>query len=72
MIQGKCIVQKREHYNNVWPEIFGSVPRVGEYVRGSGGLELRVKKVVHYTKTLMKAKTNVIAPMIEVHLEDDE
>lgn len=49
MIRGECQVAGNHSSTGEhrWPTHFVAVPRVGEYVRSSGGWELPVWKVLH-------------------------
>lgn len=74
MVKGKCIVNKQEHYKHTWPNIFVEVPRINDYIRGSGGLELKVIKVVHSTEISLKrnllSQKLVTDPFIIIYLND--
>lgn len=51
--------------SHVWPDTFGGIPHVGDYVRARDGAELRVCHVTH----LIRPSAHLIgAPMIEVEL----
>jgi len=74
MVKGRCIVNKPEHYKHAWPNVFAEVPRINDYVRGSGGLELKITKVVHSTRTELERKLLrqklVTYPFIFIYLDD--
>ncbi len=68
MITGRCIV-KVEYQKEEWPEIFAAVPKIGDYIYSSNGLELKVTKIVHGTKPIVRPYKPLIEPVIFIHLE---
>ena len=69
MISGKCIVSGA-YRKGEWPEVFANVPAIDTYVLcGSSGLELKVVKVVHATKHVVKLNRPTTIPFIIVYLE---
>jgi len=49
MITGDCIVKRKEYGHEKWPKRFHTIPRVGDYIMSSCGVQLRVIKVTHTT-----------------------
>ena len=47
MINGYCRTNLDDYDREVWPEVFVSVPRVGECVQSQSGKILKVVRVTH-------------------------
>lgn len=47
MIEGRCVTNLDKFRRAEWPELFVTLPRVGDYVQARGGQRLKVYSVTH-------------------------
>lgn len=70
MIKGWCHTNLDEYKFEKWPELFVSVPNVGDVVKAESGKELKVVRVIHTTikKSGAIPMESIIVPKIVLEL----